>query len=41
LVGLGLTKSTTVTGVEMFQKTLEQGMAGDDDSVNGFPNEGE
>jgi elongation factor Tu len=41
LVGLGLTKSTTVTGVEMFQKTLEQGMAGDDDSVNGFLNEGE
>jgi elongation factor Tu len=41
LVGLRLTKSTTVTGVEMFQKTLEQGMAGDDEGVNGFPNEGE
>lgn len=29
IVGLGETKSTTVTGVEMFQKTLESGMAGD------------
>jgi elongation factor Tu len=29
LVGLKDTKSTTVTGVEMFQKTLDQGMAGD------------
>nr|YP_009730741.1 elongation factor EF1A [Cladosiphon okamuranus]QAY80978.1 elongation factor EF1A [Cladosiphon okamuranus] len=29
LVGLGDTKSTTVTGVEMFQKTLEEGVAGD------------
>ena len=29
LVGLRDTKSTTVTGIEMFQKTLEQGMAGD------------
>ncbi|CAM9097209.1 unnamed protein product [Discosporangium mesarthrocarpum] len=29
LVGLGETKSTTVTGVEMFQKTLEEGVAGD------------
>ena len=29
LVGLKETKSTTVTGIEMFQKTLEQGMAGD------------
>jgi len=29
LVGLGDTRSTTVTGIEMFQKTLEQGMAGD------------
>jgi elongation factor Tu len=29
LVGLKDTKSTTVTGIEMFQKTLEQGMAGD------------
>ena len=29
LVGLGETKTTTVTGVEMFQKTLDKGMAGD------------
>ena len=29
MVGLGETKTTTVTGVEMFQKTLEEGMAGD------------
>ncbi|MBJ7901227.1 MAG: elongation factor Tu [Cyanobacteria bacterium RI_101] len=29
LVGIKDTKSTTVTGVEMFQKTLEEGMAGD------------
>ena len=29
LVGLKDTKTTTVTGIEMFQKTLEQGMAGD------------
>ncbi|CAN0311481.1 unnamed protein product [Ectocarpus sp. 6 AP-2014] len=29
LVGLGDTKSTTVTGVEMFQKTLDEGFAGD------------
>lgn len=29
LVGLGETKSTTVTGVEMFQKTLDEGVAGD------------
>merc|ERR1712097_102152 len=29
LVGLKETKTTTVTGIEMFQKTLEQGMAGD------------
>ena len=29
LVGLKETKATTVTGIEMFQKTLEQGMAGD------------
>jgi elongation factor Tu len=29
LVGLKETKTTTVTGVEMFQKTLEQGLAGD------------
>ena len=29
LVGLGETKSTTVTGLEMFQKTLDKGMAGD------------
>ncbi|HEY9848900.1 MAG TPA: elongation factor Tu [Leptolyngbyaceae cyanobacterium] len=29
LVGIKNTRSTTVTGVEMFQKTLEEGMAGD------------
>lgn len=29
LIGLKETKTTTVTGIEMFQKTLEQGMAGD------------
>jgi elongation factor Tu len=29
LVGLANTKTTTVTGLEMFQKTLDKGMAGD------------
>lgn len=29
LVGLGETKVTTVTGLEMFQKTLDKGLAGD------------
>jgi elongation factor Tu len=29
IVGLGDTQSTTVTGVEMFQKTLDEGFAGD------------
>jgi len=29
VVGLGDTQSTTVTGVEMFQKTLDEGFAGD------------
>ena len=29
IVGLGLSKKTTVTGVEMFRKTLDEGMAGD------------
>jgi elongation factor Tu len=29
LVGLAETKTTTVTGMEMFQKTLDKGMAGD------------
>ncbi len=29
LVGLGPTKKTTVTGVEMFRKSLDQGQAGD------------
>nr|YP_010930386.1 elongation factor Tu [Ochrosphaera neapolitana]WKK50114.1 elongation factor Tu [Ochrosphaera neapolitana] len=29
IVGLKETKSTTVTGIEMFQKTLEEGLAGD------------
>ncbi len=33
LVGLGDTRSTTVTGIEMFQKTLEVGMAGDNVGV--------
>ncbi len=29
IVGLGETRITTVTGIEMFQKTLEKGIAGD------------
>ena len=29
IVGLQETRSTTVTGVEMFQKTLDEGLAGD------------
>jgi elongation factor Tu len=29
LVGIRDTRKTTVTGVEMFQKTLDEGMAGD------------
>jgi elongation factor Tu len=29
LIGLAETKNTTVTGMEMFQKTLDKGMAGD------------
>ena len=29
IVGLGDTRETTVTGIEMFQKTLEEGLAGD------------
>jgi elongation factor Tu len=29
IVGLGDTRQTTVTGIEMFQKTLDEGMAGD------------
>lgn len=29
LIGLGETKTTIVTGLEMFQKTLDKGMAGD------------
>ena len=29
IVGLGATRKTTVTGVEMFRKLLDQGMAGD------------
>ncbi|MEM6445220.1 MAG: elongation factor Tu [Cyanobacteria bacterium J06642_2] len=33
LVGLADTRSTTVTGLEMFQKTLEEGMAGDNIGV--------
>ncbi|PPS42763.1 elongation factor Tu [Chroococcidiopsis sp. TS-821] len=33
LVGIKNTRSTTVTGVEMFQKTLDEGMAGDNVGV--------
>ena len=33
LVGLGTTKVTTVTGLEMFQKTLDKGLAGDNIGV--------
>ncbi|MEO0947702.1 MAG: elongation factor Tu [Cyanobacteria bacterium J06641_5] len=33
IVGLGDTRVTTVTGVEMFQKTLDQGQAGDNVGV--------
>lgn len=33
IVGLGETKTTTVTGLEMFQKTLDKGMAGDNIGV--------
>jgi elongation factor Tu len=33
LVGLKNTRTTTVTGVEMFQKTLDEGMAGDNVGV--------
>lgn len=33
LVGIADTRSTTVTGVEMFQKTLDEGMAGDNVGV--------
>ena len=29
IVGIGETQSTTITGIEMFQKTLEEGFAGD------------
>jgi len=29
IVGINATKATTVTGIEMFQKTLEEGFAGD------------
>jgi elongation factor Tu len=29
IIGMGETRKTTVTGVEMFQKTLDQGQAGD------------
>jgi elongation factor Tu len=29
IVGINATKTTTITGIEMFQKTLEQGFAGD------------
>jgi elongation factor Tu len=33
LIGFGVTKGTTVTGVEMFQKTLVKGIAGDNVGV--------
>ena len=33
LVGLAETKTTTITGLEMFQKTLEKGIAGDNIGV--------
>ena len=33
IIGIRNTRSTTVTGVEMFQKTLDQGMAGDNVGV--------
>jgi elongation factor Tu len=33
VVGLKETKTTTVTGIEMFQKTLEEGIAGDNVGV--------
>jgi elongation factor Tu len=33
LIGLGETKVTTVTGLEMFQKTLDKGLAGDNIGV--------
>jgi len=29
IVGIGETKTTTITGIEMFQKTLDEGFAGD------------
>jgi len=29
IVGIGETQSTTITGIEMFQKTLDEGFAGD------------
>jgi elongation factor Tu len=29
IVGVGATQTTTITGIEMFQKTLEEGFAGD------------
>jgi elongation factor Tu len=33
VVGLGTTQNTTVTGLEMFQKTLDEGEAGDNVGV--------
>jgi elongation factor Tu len=29
IVGVGDTQNTTITGIEMFQKTLDEGFAGD------------
>jgi elongation factor Tu len=33
IVGLGETKKTTVTGIEMFNKSLDEGMAGDNAGI--------
>src|SRR6476620_5251881 len=33
IVGINATRTTTVTGIEMFQKTLEEGLAGDNVGV--------
>jgi elongation factor Tu len=33
LVGLGTTRATTVTGLEMFQKSLDEAQAGDNVGV--------
>ena len=33
IIGLGKTKTSTITGIEMFQKTLDKGLAGDNVGV--------